>query len=88
MSEPEARIGNNERLFREVNERINRIQQDFGQAQTFEIVCKCGCQGCMERIALPHDQYTKLGSSRRSPACPRRSQRAINSRLDAVRKIR
>jgi hypothetical protein len=66
MSEREVRIGNNERLFREVNERINRIQEDFGQAQAFEIVCECGAQGCLDRLTLTHDAYTKLRENPRT----------------------
>lgn len=66
MSERAARIGNNERLFREVNERINRIQEDFGQAHAFEIVCECGSQGCLERLTLTHAQYVKLRENPRT----------------------
>jgi hypothetical protein len=65
-TERDARVGNNERLFREVNERINRIQEDFGQTQTFEIVCECGSQGCLERISLTHDAYKKLRENPRT----------------------
>jgi hypothetical protein len=66
MSQREFRVGNNERLFREVNERINRIQEDFGQAHAFEIVCECGAQGCLERITLTHDAYTRLRANPRT----------------------
>ena len=65
-AERDARIGTNERLFREVNERINRIQVDFGQTQTFEIVCECGAHGCLERISLTHEAYRKLRSNPRT----------------------
>jgi hypothetical protein len=66
MSEREFRVGNNERLFREVNERISRIQEDFGQTHTFEIVCECGAQGCLERITLTHEAYTRLRANART----------------------
>jgi hypothetical protein len=66
MSEREARIGNNERLFREVNERISRIQDDFGQAQAFDIVCECGAQGCLERITMTHEAYKRLRENPRT----------------------
>jgi hypothetical protein len=65
-AEREARVGNNERLFREVNERISRIQEDFGQTQTFEIVCECGAQDCLERIVLTHDAYRQLRANPRT----------------------
>lgn len=60
MTEREARVGNNERLFREVNERISRIQEDFGQTQAFEIVCECGTKDCLDRITITHDAYKSL----------------------------
>lgn len=66
MSAREARVGNNERLFREVNERISRIQDDFGQAQAFEIVCECGASTCLERIAISHGAYRRLRENPRT----------------------
>jgi hypothetical protein len=66
VSEREVRIGNNERLFREVNERINRIQEDFGQAQAFDIVCECGAQGCLERVTITHEAYKQLRANPRT----------------------
>jgi hypothetical protein len=66
VSEREARIGNNERLFREVNERINRVQEVFGQTHAFEIVCECGAQSCLERVTLTHDAYKRLRENPRT----------------------
>ena len=42
MSDRGARVGVNEALFREVNDRIDELQVDLGGARTFEIVCECG----------------------------------------------
>ena len=66
LSSRDTRIGLNEAVFREVNERINRIQEDFGQTQAFEIVCECGSQGCLERITLTHDAYRELRANPRT----------------------
>jgi hypothetical protein len=66
VEERKARIANNERLFREVNERISRIQEDFGQSNAFEIVCECGAKDCLERIALTHDAYRALRANPRT----------------------
>jgi hypothetical protein len=66
MSEREVRVGSNERLFREVNERISRIQEDFGQTQAFEIVCECGAKDCLERITLTHGAYKALRANPRT----------------------
>ena len=60
MSAREERIGNNEALFREINERISRIQEDFGQTRSFEIVCECGRPDCAERFSITHDAYRQL----------------------------
>ena len=66
MSAKKARIADNERLFRAVNERISRIQEDFGQTQAFDIVCECGAEGCLERITLTHEAYTQLRANPRT----------------------
>ena len=60
MSSRTERIGDNEALFREINERISRIQEEFGQAQSFEIVCECGRRDCAERFSITHDAYRQL----------------------------
>ncbi len=62
MSARTERIGANEALFREINERINRIQEEFGQARSFEIVCECGRPDCAERLSITHDAYRSLRS--------------------------
>jgi len=62
MSDRTERIGANEALFREVNERISRIEEQFGQTQSFEIVCECGRADCDERFPITHAAYRKLRS--------------------------
>jgi hypothetical protein len=47
----------NEALFREVNERIDRLQVDFGGPNTFDIVCECGRASCTERFSITSDAY-------------------------------
>ncbi len=63
MSDRAARLGANEALFREVNERISRVQEEFGQTQSFEIVCECTQPDCGERFAITHEAYRKLRSN-------------------------
>jgi hypothetical protein len=60
VSERSERIGLNEALFREVNERIDQLQVDFGGANTFEIVCECGVAACTERFSITSDEYQAL----------------------------
>ncbi len=50
----------NEALFREVNERIEQLQGDFGGANTFDIVCECGVAECTERFSITSDEYQAL----------------------------
>jgi hypothetical protein len=61
MDERERRIGLNEALFRQVNEAVSDISDDF-EAPDFEIVCECGDLGCSERIDITNAAYTALRS--------------------------
>ena len=60
MSERGERVGVNEALFREVNERIEDLQSDLGQLPSFEIVCECADPACVERFTIDSDDYTAL----------------------------
>jgi hypothetical protein len=60
VSDRTERIGVNEALFREVNERIGRLQVDLGEPSTFEIVCECGVASCTERFPITSDEYRAL----------------------------
>jgi len=60
MSDQTERIGMNEALFREVNERIEQLQTDLGAPNTLEIVCECGETSCTERFAITSDDYRVL----------------------------
>ena len=50
----------NEALFREVNERIDQLQDELGTGSTFEIVCECGDAACVERFTITADAYEAL----------------------------
>ena len=60
MSDRSERVGVNEALFREVNERIEDLQSELGQRPQFEIVCECGDPTCVERFTISADDYTAL----------------------------
>ena len=60
MSERTERIGRNEGLFREVNERIDQLQAGQDEPNTFEIVCECGRASCTERFPITHEEYRAL----------------------------
>ena len=60
MSDKTERVGVNEALFREVNERIDQLQGDLAVASTFDIVCECGTAACTERFRITRDEYRAL----------------------------
>jgi hypothetical protein len=61
-----ARAAKNERLFREVNERILELQEDFGRTyETADFICECSHLACTEHIRLTLAEY---GSVRAEPA--------------------
>jgi hypothetical protein len=64
MDERTERIGLNEALFREVNERVKGINDRFADApETAQFVCECGLETCAERIELPLQTYEELRSN-------------------------
>ena len=60
MSSQGERIGANEALFREVNERIDQLHDELGGASSFEIVCECGDSACIERFVITNADYQEL----------------------------
>ncbi len=54
------RIGKNEALFREVNERVADVNREFGVSGEGEFVCECGYRDCTERVTLPLDEYRRI----------------------------
>ena len=61
MEERDRRAGENEALFREVNERIEELDATFGvQRRSFTIVCECERVTCAEHIEITHDEYREL----------------------------
>ena len=54
----EARKGQNEAWFRELNERLEeRAAVELGLTDTFEVVCECTREECTERIAVAFVDY-------------------------------
>ncbi len=63
MDERRLRMAANEALFREVNERIEGLNDAFGSVTgDFEIVCECADENCMERIYLSPAAYEAVRS--------------------------
>jgi hypothetical protein len=59
MDERARRIGLNEALFRQVNEAVSGITDDFGSSD-MEIVCECGDLECTKRIHLSTTAYSAV----------------------------
>ena len=66
MSERDRRIGLNEAVFREVNERIEDLAERFNiQDQPLDLICECADENCTERISMTHPEYEELRSDSR-----------------------
>jgi hypothetical protein len=64
MSDREKRIGLNEAVFREVNERIETLAETFDLTrEPLDLVCECGDANCVERISMTRSEYEKLRSN-------------------------
>jgi hypothetical protein len=65
MGERERRVGLNEAVFRQVNERIEGLNRAFGAiTETMQVICECGDASCIEQITLGYPDYEEL---RRDP---------------------
>jgi hypothetical protein len=62
MDERVRRIGLNEAVFRQVNERIEDLADTFGLGDTLDLICECGNANCTSRIEMGHKQYEELRS--------------------------
>jgi hypothetical protein len=61
MDERERRIGENEAVFREVNERLRSANESFRElTDRMDVVCECGDPACVERITLSVAEYEQL----------------------------
>ena len=59
----EERIGLNEAVFREVNERIESLAESFDLgSQPLDLICECGDASCVQRIQMTHAEFEELRS--------------------------
>ena len=64
MSSNEERIGLNEAVFREVNERIEDLAETFDlKTQSLDLICECGDVACVERVSMTRAEYEELRSN-------------------------
>lgn len=58
MGAREERLGANEALFREVNERVAEVAEQFLAGETpVNFSCECGDRACAEQIAMTLGEY-------------------------------
>src|ERR671922_1795781 len=63
MDDRKRRIGENEALYRSINERIEGLNEAFGTvAETMAVVCECGDLDCTEQIELDVPTYERVRS--------------------------
>lgn len=58
----EQRLGVNEAIFREVNERLLGLAKHFrwGQTEPLDLVCECRKATCVQRIEMSQGEYEAL----------------------------
>jgi len=61
LDETQRRKAANEAVFREVNERMEKLQRAFAMVENepLHIVCECDSLTCAERLAVPVDTYER-----------------------------
>lgn len=63
MDDRHRRIGQNEAIFRQVNERVSELNRSFSLVlERGDYLCECGNEDCVERIALTADEYERVRS--------------------------
>jgi hypothetical protein len=60
MDERQRRLGENEILYREVNERVRELNEQFGADDTIEFVCECARLECTERVSMTKAEYEQV----------------------------
>jgi hypothetical protein len=61
VDERQRRVGLNEAVFREVNERIEQISREFDLVRDeLDLVCECGDSACAERISMSKTDYEQV----------------------------
>ena len=63
MDERARRIGENEAVYRSINERIEALNESFGTlAESMTVICECGNLSCAQQIDLDPGTYERVRS--------------------------
>ena len=61
MNERKRRIGENEAIFRSVNEQVRGLTATLStKPETLRIVCECGVRSCAEQFTIDADAYAEV----------------------------
>jgi hypothetical protein len=60
LTSQHERFARNESLFREVNERIADVNEDFDVDGHTEFLCECGREDCLETVPLTRADYERV----------------------------
>ena len=61
MNERKRRIGENEAIFRSVNEQVRGLTARLATAtDTMRIVCECGARSCTDQFAIRPEEYARV----------------------------
>jgi hypothetical protein len=78
LNRQEERHVRNEWLFREVNERIAEVNEDFEVEGEAEFLCECGQQICFATVELTRAQYEAVrDESRRFIVVPGHEEASV-----------
>ena len=66
MGAREERIGLNEGVFRQVNERIEEVAETLEiQSQALGLICECADENCLQSISMTRAEYEHVRSDAR-----------------------
>jgi hypothetical protein len=58
----QQRVAKNEALFRQVNERIEEVNEALGQGEPTDFLCECGDDSCTSPVSLTLEEYEHVRS--------------------------
>jgi hypothetical protein len=63
VDERQRRLALNEALFRQVNERLEELNETFAEfTGTLDLICECSETGCAERLRVRPEVYERVRS--------------------------
>ena len=61
MNERKRRIGENEAIFRSVNEQVRGLHATLATAtDTMSVVCECGARSCTDQFPIEPERYAEV----------------------------